>query len=99
MKIFFGIILLFIYQATLAHPVCGGKLTKDDCLNTKLDAASNTCCWVKLTKDSEIECKDVIRSTSGYYKKSVEEAGGSIECSSKRIEFFIFQLLFLFFVL
>lgn len=99
MKIFFGILLLLFYQATFAHPVCGGKPTKDDCLNTKLDAASNTCCWVKLTKDSEFDCKDVIRSTSGYYKQSVEEAGGSIECYSQRIKLFIFTLFFLFFVL
>ena len=65
------------------RPVCGGKQTKDECLLTKLDACSNTCCWIQPEKNATFSCEDVIRATSGYLKKQIEDAGGSIECSGK----------------
>ena len=63
------------------RPVCGGKQTRDECLLTKLDACSNTCCWIQPEKNATFSCEDVIRATSGYLKQQIEDAGGSIECS------------------
>lgn len=68
------------------RPVCGGKQTRDECLLTKLDACSNTCCWIQPEKNATFSCEDVIRATSGYLKQQIEDAGGSIECSGKYIK-------------
>lgn len=65
------------------RPVCGGKQTRDECLLTKLDACSNTCCWIQPEKNATFSCEDVIRATSGYLKQQIEDAGGSIECSGQ----------------
>lgn len=68
------------------RPVCGGKQTRDECLLTKLDACSNTCCWIQPEKNATFSCEDVIRATSGYLKQQIEDAGGSIECSGQYIK-------------
>ena len=77
------VLLLNSLYGYYIRPVCGGKQTKDECLLTKLDACSNTCCWIQPEKNATFSCEDVIRATSGYLKKQIEDAGGSIECSGK----------------
>lgn len=82
-KFFLLFTFLSFTSCYYTHPVCGGKPTRDECLLTKLDACSNTCCWIQPVKNATFACEDVIRATSGYLKQQIEDAGGSIECSSK----------------